>query len=108
MGALAVAPPIHIHTYLRWRSIPDIFNSIYQILFSEITHAFLLPVSVHSIGDTDTVTARVDGHPARKCFKLLPAAVCVRVNLYQYTPTTSPPYSGFTVTVTQEVLCTNS
>lgn len=88
---------------------PRHFNQIYQILFSEITHAFMLPVSVHSIGDTDTVTARVDGHSARKCFKL-PAAVCVRVhvNLYQYTPSTSPPYSGFTVTVTQEVLCTNS
>lgn len=62
----------------RWRSLPDIFNQIYQILLGEVTRASLLSVSFHSIGDTDTVTARADGHRARKCFKLLPAAACVR------------------------------
>lgn len=84
MGALAVAPPIHIHTHLRWRwrSLPDIFNQIYQILFSEITHAFLLPVSVHSIGDTDTVTARVDIQQENVSSCYLQLCVCVHMSTF--------------------------
>lgn len=93
MVALAGAPPSHpfiFSTHARVMSTPDFFI---RILFGEIRHAFLLSVSFHSVGDTDTVTARVDGHRARKGFKLLPAAVCVRVlvNLYQYTPAVSNP-----------------